>query len=120
MATSLEPRQNDDAQEVAEVETLRRRVEPAVDPEGAGGGGGAEAVASGGFQQPPLLEDFDYVQPARLQGGSRRRGRAVGSAGGMDSVVKKRGSFVGGLKEWWDEAEGEALGAVVLAVEEGP
>lgn len=74
VAAALEPGEDNEAEEVAEVEALGGGVEAAVDFDGAGGNGVVKVGAREGLEEAALLEDFDDVVAPRGLGLQLRKG----------------------------------------------
>ena len=69
VATALEPGEDDDAEEVAEVDGVGGRVKPDVNGEGLGGGHAAEVVGGHILDELTLAEDVEDVPEGRGRGG---------------------------------------------------
>ena len=115
MAASLEPREDDDAEKVTEVEGIGGRVEAAVDGEGSVGARLAQLILVGArVEEPALLEDVDDVGFGERRGGGHRRGRG----GRVEARQPERGAarargMPGGVARWRDANArvGEAVDA---------
>ena len=84
-----EPREDDDAEEVPEVERIRGGVEAAVDGQRSLRARLAELVLVGArVEQAALLEDVDDVSLGERGGGGLRRGRG----GRVEAHLKRRGA----------------------------